>query len=142
MLTRTVSHAHWILALMLSCSGKSLFLLTVLQPFSLWLPFAADWNQRAGRFGAGSTPLSKPGGCVPPLVEGLLCTAEEGGIIFGQLAQLFHVLFCFIFPTHISSLLLLGPLFPSWKIPSKLSLSTWENLPSPFHLSWKSWTTT
>lgn len=55
MLTQTVSHAHWILALMLSCSGKSLFLLTVLQPFSLWLPFAVDWNQRAGRFGAGRT---------------------------------------------------------------------------------------
>lgn len=78
MLTRTVSHAHWILALMSSCSGRSLFLLTVLQPSSLWLLFAADWNQRAGRAGIWKAPLCKLGGCVfIPLVEGLLCT--EGG---------------------------------------------------------------
>lgn len=86
MLTQTVSHAHWILALMSSCSGRSLFLLIVLQPFSLWLLFAADWNQRAGRFGLWRTPLWKPAGCVCiPIVEGLLCT--EGSSLLWECSK-------------------------------------------------------
>lgn len=72
----------------------------------------------------------------------LLTPLCRDGSLDGQLAQPFHMLFCFMFPTHTSSLLSLGPLFPSLKIPSKLSPSTWENLPSPSHLSWRSWTTT
>lgn len=83
MLTRTVSHAHWILALMSSCSGRSLFLLIVLQPFSLWLLFAADWNQRAGRFGVWRTPLWKPAGCAcVPSVEGLPCTGGSSSLLW------------------------------------------------------------
>jgi len=72
----------------------------------------------------------------------LLTPLCRDGSLDGQLAQPFHTLFGFMFPTHTSSLLPLGHLFPSLKIPLKLSLSTWENLPFPSHLSWRSWITT